>query len=81
MKRSFVLPVMLVACALMLRGQMQMTDLGRIDFPTSGAPQAQPHFLRGVLLLHNFEYRDARKSFGRRRGSSPVSPWPTGARP
>jgi hypothetical protein len=26
-------------------------DLGRIDFPTSGAPAAQPAFLRGEMLL------------------------------
>ena len=30
--------------------------LGSIDFPVSGTPEAQAHFLRGVLLLHNFEY-------------------------
>ncbi len=34
-------------------------QLGRISFPTSGSPSAQPHFLRGVLLLHSFEYDEA----------------------
>jgi tetratricopeptide (TPR) repeat protein len=37
--------------------------LGRISFPTSGSPAAQPHFLRGVLLLHSFEYDDAIDEF------------------
>ena len=37
--------------------------LGEIHFPTSGSSQAQRHFLRGVLLLHNFEYDDARVAF------------------
>ena len=37
--------------------------LGAIDFPTSGAPAAQPSFIRGVLLLHSFEYRDAAQAF------------------
>lgn len=37
--------------------------LGRIEFPNSGAPEAQPSFLRGVLLLHSFEYEDAREAF------------------
>jgi tetratricopeptide (TPR) repeat protein len=37
--------------------------LGHIDFPTSGSPKAQRHFLRGVLLLHNFEYDDAQVAF------------------
>ena len=40
-------------------------DLGRIDFPTSGSPEAQEHFLRGALYLHSFEYFDARAAFER----------------
>ncbi len=38
-------------------------ELGRIDFPTSGAAVAQPAFLKGVLLLHSFEYDDAKEAF------------------
>lgn len=38
-------------------------DLGVIDFPNSGAPAAQPHFIRGVLLLHNFQYPQAERAF------------------
>jgi len=34
--------------------------LGEIHFPTSAGPEAQAHFVRGVLLLHSFEYADAR---------------------
>jgi hypothetical protein len=41
----------------------QSTGLGRVDFPTSGAPEAQKHFLRGLLFLHSFEYEDAREEF------------------
>jgi tetratricopeptide (TPR) repeat protein len=41
----------------------QAPGLGRISFPTSGSPAAQPHFIRGVLLLHNFEYDDAIEAF------------------
>ncbi len=37
--------------------------LGTIHFPTSGAEAAQPHFLRGVLLLHSFEYARAADAF------------------
>src|SRR5256885_13475835 len=37
--------------------------LGTIDFPASGAPAAQAPFLRGVLLLHSFEYQDALQAF------------------
>jgi len=38
-------------------------DLGTIDFPTSGSSAAQPHFIKGVLLMHSFEYDDAREAF------------------
>src|SRR3989475_7391826 len=39
------------------------SSLGRISFPTSGAPKAQPAFVRAVLLLHSFEYDDAIETF------------------
>jgi tetratricopeptide (TPR) repeat protein len=37
--------------------------LGTIDFRNSGAAAAQGPFVRGVLLLHSFEYRDAAEAF------------------
>ncbi|MEM7350544.1 MAG: hypothetical protein AAF657_07045 [Acidobacteriota bacterium] len=43
----------------------QAGRLGRIDFPTSGTPEAQEYFLHGVLNLHSFEYLDARAAFER----------------
>jgi len=46
-------------------------QLGRIDFPTSGLPAAQPAFLKGVLLLHSFEYDDARESFREAQKADP----------
>src|SRR5215472_8106523 len=39
------------------------SDLGRIDFPTSGSAEAQKHFLRGALLLHSFEFDDSAEEF------------------
>src|SRR3989441_9395346 len=41
----------------------QTSHLGTIAFPTSGAPATQAQFVRGVLLLHSFEYRDAALAF------------------
>lgn len=38
-------------------------ELGSIDFPTSGNAAAQPLFIKGVLLMHSFEYEDAREAF------------------
>ena len=29
----------------------QTSQLGKVDFPTSGSPQAQAHFLRGLAAL------------------------------
>ncbi len=39
------------------------SDLGEINFPTSGPADAQKHFIRGVLLLHSFEFGSARAAF------------------
>jgi hypothetical protein len=45
--------------------------LGRISFPTSGAPAAQSAFVRGVLLLHSFEYDDAIAAFREAQNADP----------
>jgi tetratricopeptide (TPR) repeat protein len=41
----------------------QADRLGTIAFPNSGARSAQRPFIRGVLLLHSFEYEDAAQAF------------------
>ncbi|MFW6084315.1 MAG: hypothetical protein ACODAA_03805 [Gemmatimonadota bacterium] len=41
----------------------QELRLGEVDFPNSGAPEAQPAFERGLLLLHSFEYGSAAEAF------------------
>ena len=43
--------------------QFPSSDLGRIDFPTSGAPAAQAHFVRGIAWLHSFGYDQALEEF------------------
>ncbi|MEC4674772.1 MAG: c-type cytochrome, partial [Nitrospirota bacterium] len=52
-------------------GSNRQSDLGDIEFPTSGSPDAQRHFLRGVLLLHNFEYDDAAAAFRQAQENAP----------
>ena len=47
------------------------SSLGEIDFPTSGSSEARQPFLRGVLLLHNFEYDDAQVAFQRAQELDP----------
>lgn len=49
----------------------QDLDLGEIDFPNSGAAAAQDDFIQGVLLLHSFEYWDARRAFQKAQGIDP----------
>ncbi|HEU5041147.1 MAG TPA: hypothetical protein VFT84_10020 [Gemmatimonadales bacterium] len=54
------------ALALLLAGPAAAQTAGRLGtlrFPNSGARAAQPAFLRGVLLLHSFEYKRALAAF------------------
>ncbi|MEO7156994.1 MAG: hypothetical protein ABI039_05495 [Vicinamibacterales bacterium] len=37
--------------------------LGTVHFPNSGKPAAQESFLRGIALLHSFEYEEAAEQF------------------
>jgi len=69
-------PVVLAIGALALAGPALQTGssekppalvhvdgLGSISFPNSGNAAAQAPFVRGVLLLHSFEYQAAAESF------------------
>lgn len=49
----------------------QESQLGRVEFRTSGSPQAQAHFLRGLAALHSFWYEEAAEAF---RESTKVDP-------
>src|SRR5213080_2344283 len=55
--------MLLVCLAAAASLSAQTPRLGTIDFPASGAPAAQAPFIRGVLLLHSFEYQDAARAF------------------
>ena len=43
--------------------QAQFANVGSLDFPTSGSPEAQQHFLRGVAILHSFGWKQAIEEF------------------
>lgn len=49
--------------ALSLPLSAQDLGLGKLDFPNSGSEAAQPAFVRGMLLLHSFEFDDAGEAF------------------
>ena len=61
--RFLLLTVVLLAAARPTGGSAQTAGLGSVSFPNSGAPRAQAPFLRGLALLHSFEYADAAEAF------------------
>lgn len=62
----------LLAALVWLVGTAHADDrLGRISFPNSGNAAAQPHFIRGVLLLHSFEFADAAEAFREAKKADP----------
>jgi tetratricopeptide (TPR) repeat protein len=64
MKNTFRVAALLVL-ALFAVGTLfaAQDDLGRTQFANSGSAAAQQSFLRGLLLLHSFEYEDAAEAF------------------
>jgi tetratricopeptide (TPR) repeat protein len=68
--RALVLVGVLVASGLSTAVPAQ--ELGSIDFPTSGNAAAQPLFIKGVLLMHSFEYDDAREAFVEAQKADPA---------
>jgi tetratricopeptide (TPR) repeat protein len=58
MLRTTVLTLLLLVTV-----NAQESKLGRVEFPTSGSPAAQAHFLRGLAALHSFWYEEALEAF------------------
>ena len=52
--------------------------LGEVRFANSGNAAAQEPFLRGLALLHSFEYDEAAEAFRAAQPRIPASPWPSG---
>lgn len=58
--------ILILAIALIgLPTMAQDIQYGQTTFPNSGADEAQQSFMEGLLMLHSFEYSDARKAFQR----------------
>jgi tetratricopeptide (TPR) repeat protein len=55
--------VILVTVLLSAFSAAAQDDVGVVSFANSGAPAAQETFLRGLALLHNFEYPTAAEAF------------------
>src|ERR1044071_3199550 len=69
MRRSLI--ITLVMGLLAFGVSAQESQLGRVEFPTSGSAKAQQHFLRGLAALHSFWYEEAIEAF---RESTKVEP-------
>jgi tetratricopeptide (TPR) repeat protein len=52
-------------------GQTHAGSLGEVAFENSGAAIAQEPFLRGLALLHSFEYEDAAQAFREAQRADP----------
>jgi tetratricopeptide (TPR) repeat protein len=52
-------------------GTAQTSQLGKVDFPTSGSEKAQALFLRGLAALHSFWYEEAIEAFRESTKSEP----------
>ncbi len=61
-KRIFLaFMLVLFSCAFPATGQDQLS--GKVKFEVSGADISKPYFIKGLLLLYNFQYELARKEF------------------
>jgi len=61
----------LALCFLAVPALAQEANYGQTEFANSGASEAQEPFLRGLLLLHSFEYSEARAAFRRAQEIDP----------
>ena len=66
---STVKSLALAACFLAMPALA--SDLGKVDFPTSGSPAAREPFLRGVAALHSFWYDEAADAFREAQKADP----------
>ena len=61
----------LVFVVSVLTSPVYSQQYGSTDFPASGDPEAHALFIRGLVMLHNFEYEDAREVFQQVRSTGP----------
>lgn len=62
---------LLIITLIVTSASAQNSQLGNVQFPTSGSEKAQVHFLRGLAALHSFWYEEALEAF---RESTRIEP-------
>ena len=63
MKRLLVSLTLACVTASFAASAVEIEDVGSITFSTSGSPEAQEHFLRGVGILYSFGWKQAIEQF------------------
>src|SRR5215468_822778 len=63
---------MLTVALAFLLAAAPSNEVGEVSFANSGSPAAQPDFLRGLALLHDFEYARAAESFRKAQKIDPA---------
>ena len=66
-RTSFLRSIILCIALISFPAIAEQTDYGHTTFPNSGAEEAQEAFMQGLLMLHSFEYADARAAFAEAR--------------
>ena len=69
--RYTALPLLLTLLLVSSAPTLAQTGVGEVSFANSGSPVAQASFLRGLALLHNFEYEDAAAEFHKAQAIDP----------
>ena len=59
-KIIYLLLIIIISCA---KDKKQESYLGIVNIEVTGNKKAVPHFEKGLLLLHSFEYADSRDAF------------------
>lgn len=73
MRRVLLVVVLLIVVLLIaLPLAAQRKDFGEVSFANSGVPAAQEEFLRGLALLHDFEYPSAAGHFRKAQEIDPA---------
>ena len=67
----FLICISFIACKQNINQQPHSASLGHVELNISGMEEAKPHFEKGLLLLHSFEYDDAAEEFQKARSIDP----------
>lgn len=68
---TFLILLLIVSCK---QKETKKNYLGVVNITITGKESAQPYFEKGLLLLHSFEYEDARDAFQEAQKEDPKMP-------